>query len=109
MHTGAVRTDSERLARARQDQVLLDTSPTKPPHQIWDLRRRNKSSEIGRQFRFDANLQIQRVMDGLQSNVSRYVPSSEYRASDRALKKFVKTGEYNFSLATPDFIEEDLQ
>jgi hypothetical protein len=48
-------------------------------------------------------------MDGLQSNVSRYVPSSEYRASDRALKKFVKTGEYNFSLATPDFIEEDLQ
>ena len=117
MRRGAVRTDSERLVKAAQDQAFLDTSPTKPQLACWDLRRRDKSSEMGRQFRFDANLQVQRIMDTLQNNVSRYVPSSEIncggknsRSSNaKALREFVKSGEHDFVPgADASHIEDEL-
>ena len=52
MHFGALRSDQERLEKANYYNQRLDSSPTQPEHANWVMRPRDRSQEIGPEFRF---------------------------------------------------------
>ena len=56
MHFGALRTDRERMDKCMKDQQLIDNKPTKPEHQNWLMRQRNREKELGPEFRFNSTL-----------------------------------------------------
>ncbi len=66
------------------------------------MRPRDRSKEIGPEFRFSSNLQVERVMDKLQGEVGRYFDENEIKGdhsgyrNDMALAAYKKTREHNF-------------
>lgn len=116
MHRGAFRTDKERMQKALEDQAFLDNKPTKPEHQNWSLRRRNRALEIGPEFRFNSTLQVQRILDTLQHDIGSWYEIDEVNGknsgfrNDKALKQFIKTGEHNFVPGVnPDDYDSDTE
>lgn len=116
MHLGAFRTDKERMQKALEDQAFLDSKPTKPEHQNWNLRRRNRAQEIGPEFRFNSTLQVQRILDTLQHDIGSWYEIDEVNGknsgfrNDKALKQFIKTGEHNFVPGVnPDDYDSDTE
>ena len=103
MHFGAFRTDQERLTSALKSVEYVDNKPLpKPVHQSWNLRPRDHALEIGPQFRTNAHLQVQRVMDKLTYETNRYFEQHEIQhdpkgfGNKKAVEQYVKTGEYDF-------------
>lgn len=78
MHHGAFRTDRERLDSCKYKTAFVETKPTgKPEHMCWDLRNRDRSKEIGPQFRFNNTIQVERVMDKLSYDTGKYFDNRE--------------------------------
>lgn len=73
MHFGAYRTDLERRRDCSHKNSVIDSVPAeKPEHRNWVMRPRARREEIGPQFRFNSNLQIERVMDRICHDTGRY-------------------------------------
>ena len=57
MHNGAYRTDRERLQDTLKKVEFVDNSPAHgPEHKNWNLRPRDKTAEVGPQFKTKAHL-----------------------------------------------------
>ena len=68
MRFGAPRTDKERLGDTSYKNAFVDNKPVaKPEHQAWVMLPRDRTKEIGPVFRFNSNLQVERMMDNLQA------------------------------------------
>jgi hypothetical protein len=73
MRFGAPRTDDERLGDTSYKHAFVDNKPVpKPEHKTWVMRPRDRSKEIGPEFRFNSNLQVERIMDDLQAKTGFY-------------------------------------
>ena len=55
MSFGAVRTDDDRLAKAKAEQNWKDSCPNVPEWKAWSMRPRNKSREIGPSMKFNSH------------------------------------------------------
>lgn len=108
LHYGAVRTTKERTDKAAPEMRIMQTIPSKPEHQNWQLKPREKHREIGPQFRHDDQLQVQRLMKHLSSNTSQFtIGEVNGRAPRRDMKSFnsratmdsfLRSGEYKHRL-----------
>ena len=106
MSFGAVRTDDDRLAKAKADQRWKDHCPNVPEWQAWSMRPRNKSKEIGPSMKFNSHFQAERLMDTIQANTQTFFTTKEVTsgrgqstgAIDSKIKRYIKTGHYE----TPD-------
>lgn len=104
MHFKAHRTDEERLNDNAYSSSPLDTNPPHDPeHKNWSLRQRDRKKEIGPEFRFSTNLQIERLIDSLNKDTNKYFDNNEVLFDNKtqfnneeALKDFKKTRQYDF-------------
>jgi len=67
MHFGAVRTDSERIEKALHQNSSIDNKPTLPEHLNWRMRSRQRTKQIGPEFKFNSHLQMERVLDTIRA------------------------------------------
>jgi len=78
MHHGAFRTDKERFDSCSYKTAMIETKPTgKPEHECWTLRGRDRTKEIGPQFRFNNTLQVERMMDRLAFDTGKFFDNKE--------------------------------
>ena len=78
MHYKAHRTDMERAVDNVYENARIDTNPPeKPEHQNFVLRPRDRSKELGPEFRYASNLQVERVLDSLNKETARYFDNKE--------------------------------
>ena len=103
MRFGAPRTDNERLGDTSYKHAFVDNKPVpKPEHKTWVMRPRDRSKEIGPEFRFNSNLQVERIMDDLQAKTGFYFDQREITAdksgfkNDEALAIYKKTRQHSF-------------
>ena len=103
MRFGAPRSDKERLNDTSYKHAFYDNKPTmKPEHENWVMRPREKKKEIGPEFRFNSNLQVERIMDDLTSVCGKYFDQKEICSdntgfrNDEALAAYKKTRHHAF-------------
>lgn len=65
------------------------------------MRQRNRSFQIGPEFKFNSTLQVQRLIDTLSRETGRYFKIEDFNGSssfrnDVALREYVKTGKNDF-------------
>lgn len=73
MQFAAHRSDLQRVSTAMQANQSLDVDPpAQPEHLNWQLRQRHKSLEIGPNMRFKSHLQIERLVDQLQTQTGSF-------------------------------------
>lgn len=105
MHYKAHRTDTERGEDQHYINSRLDTNPpANPEHKNWSMRPRDRRKELGPEFRFSSNLQIERVLDSLNKETTKYFDNKEIMYdtrtkfdNDAAMMEFKKTRQYNFT------------
>jgi hypothetical protein len=99
MNFGAVRTDQERLQKSISSNQYLDAKPTNPEHFNWKLRPRTRQQEVGPEFRFNAHLQVERMMDHLKKSTGHQYTTADVKGSsrdnDKEMSKYLHTGEYS--------------
>lgn len=68
------------------------------------MRPRDRRKELGPEFRFSSNLQIERVLDSLNKETTKYFDNKEIMYdtrtkfdNDAAMMEFKKTRQYNFT------------
>lgn len=79
------------------------------------MRPRNKTAEIGPEFRFTSHLQIERLMDKLQRDVGLDYKIEDVngktkrgQSNDKALKEFIATGKFkNLPGISPEDFDDD--
>ncbi len=101
MHSGALRSDLERLNQAAQNNSTIDNIPTQPEHLNWRMRQRLKHKQIGPEFRFNSHTQAERLFDSVRSQIGHNFREEDYTRgsgfnNEKAIKTYIKTGEFNF-------------
>ena len=67
MKFGATWSDRERINNAAATSAFIDSVPTNPEWQNWQMRPRRKKNEIGPSMRFNSHFQAERLMDSLKN------------------------------------------
>lgn len=55
MSFGAVKTDDERIKKAKEKNCVIDSCPTEPEWIVWRMRPREKAKEIGPSMKFNSH------------------------------------------------------
>ena len=99
MSFNAPKCDKDIKKSYRDQAIMVDTTPVLPERINWNMRPRNKSKEIGPEFRFSHRVQLQRVSDGLHNttrNVFKHndISTPQFREE---MKAFLLTGKTNMN------------
>jgi hypothetical protein len=111
IRTRAFRSDASRIEAAVRKNSFLDTMPTPPEHMNFALRQHQPANQRlePKRFRITHNLQIERVLDEINKQGTRYFKKSDLEGHrqkevSKAIKQYAKTGKVDFN---PGVKEDD--
>ena len=99
MKFGAPRVDTDRISEAEQKNSYIDSCPTIPEWEAWDMRPRKKNREIGPSMRFNSHSQAERLMDSLKNKTQFFFTrenvtgdGKDNQCLEKKIREYNKTG-----------------